>query len=1037
MGLIRTEGSDCCGLKQSASRVVGTNERCSLRFMDHALGEIVHVNDPLTLEREVIGRLRPFGGTEGYRRIVVPSESLRLHWIRRIMASKKATIGIEVCTHQRLAENILEGRALTFVNRRAWLAEVVRDVAAAEPTLKHVLDGLSDGYGLVVRQVFELLDAGLTDAHSCAVAERARALTGVPGVATGVAPRIAALLRVACKVDVVARAAGVSATPILLDVVTDAVRCAQDARGRVDGSIFVGFADATGRLADFIAACQRHAGACVALDCPPNPTDTANVEPGVAFASAFRSRFETLSHRTVGRLRSTERVVHIESVDPFAEAKQVAERCAVLIASGTPPESIGVVARHLAPWGNPISEAFRERGVPFSGLGATKVGARVHRRANAAATLLERRERATVAVWLDACGVDRHDPLRLAMDCRGARTLTDVSSMDAGPIQTNVVRGVVRGSDGPRVEKVIIPQQVLSRAIRRCRSLCDVFANWPERASAAVYRRLTSKVLGEHLDFQSISMATEAALEAFGSVPNEVGLSAAGAVRLVNSSLRSAGSSPLGGAGGGVAVLSATEARSRTFDALFLVGLNRGEFPRTVSEDPLFPDAARRVFRDVLPDLRSRMDGLLEERFLFAQLLNSSPVIQLSNSRLGRDGSVNHSSPLLVEMQLAERVVSLNETATKHHRVAWREAIHRGRQGADVSEVLALVGRSHLVEKRTVGTSDVGAEFGYIGPVRSDLDPRKRVRYVTFIEQVARCPWSAFLSRMLGVGERPGSSPELPSISNHLVGLTVHQVVERLVDDAVDETRAETSLKQPWPDPETLGRWAAEEAYDVLRRQGIMLRGFEHALVPPVLESLGLIRSMDEPLECVTGGEVEVSWTPTVGPTIRARADRIERRDGTNLVTDLKLGKPPTAHKKESTRREKTVAAVRRGEMLQGPLYARSVEGSMGRYLYVNPVLEVPQREFTFSADDPETGEAMDRILSEVNDALRLGTMFPRVSEATRDKKPRACGSCRVREACAVEDSGVRNAVMNAAIGRTESDEGRAFSGLWFRGSAR
>jgi len=44
---------------------------------------------------------------------------------------------------------------------------------------------------------------------------------------------------------------------------------------------------------------------------------------------------------------------------------------------------------------------------------------------------------------------------------------------------------------------------------------------------------------------------------------------------------------------GGVPVLTVTEARGRTFDHLFVLGLNAGSFPRPLGEDPLLPDAVR------------------------------------------------------------------------------------------------------------------------------------------------------------------------------------------------------------------------------------------------------------------------------------------------------------------------------------------------------------------------------------------------------------------------------------------------------------
>ena len=78
----------------------------------------------------------------------------------------------------------------------------------------------------------------------------------------------------------------------------------------------------------------------------------------------------------------------------------------------------------------------------------------------------------------------------------------------------------------------------------------------------------------------------------------------------------------VGGAGGGVQLLSAMEARGRTFDHLFLAALNRGRFPRVVQEDPLLPDTVRgHLAAEVLPEFPVKARGLDEERYLFAQLV--------------------------------------------------------------------------------------------------------------------------------------------------------------------------------------------------------------------------------------------------------------------------------------------------------------------------------------------------------------------------------------------------------------------------------
>ena len=59
------------------------------------------------------------------------------------------------------------------------------------------------------------------------------------------------------------------------------------------------------------------------------------------------------------------------------------------------------------------------------------------------------------------------------------------------------------------------------------------------------------------------------------------------------------------------------EARSLTFERLFVIGLNRGVFPRIVNEDPLLPDSLRAVLSrqgfGLLQDLPQKLSGFDEK----------------------------------------------------------------------------------------------------------------------------------------------------------------------------------------------------------------------------------------------------------------------------------------------------------------------------------------------------------------------------------------------------------------------------------------
>jgi hypothetical protein len=103
--------------------------------------------------------------------------------------------------------------------------------------------------------------------------------------------------------------------------------------------------------------------------------------------------------------------------------------------------------------------------------------------------------------------------------------------------------------------------------------------------------------------------------------------------------------------------------------------------------------------------------------------------------------------------------------------------------------------------------------------------------------------------------------------------------------------------------------------------------------------------------------------------------------------------------KKEETRRRKVLEAVRAGTLLQGALYARSMPGAKGRYLYIESDIDMPVREFEFLPDDQEIQDMTDLIVEEVSDALSAGAVFPRVSEANSANRSAIVASGSARRA--------------------------------------
>ena len=148
-----------------------------------------------------------------------------------------------------------------------------------------------DGLTLASQAVLELIEAGFEASMAEGIVEAAQAWPRQSRLGVGglVAPRVAALIRVAEKVAQEAAVAGGVMLPMAITKAMEIMKRPGAVSARP--VFFLGYADATGRVADLIDAARTHMGARVALDFPPSPTNPSQREGGVAFAEDFHSRF--------------------------------------------------------------------------------------------------------------------------------------------------------------------------------------------------------------------------------------------------------------------------------------------------------------------------------------------------------------------------------------------------------------------------------------------------------------------------------------------------------------------------------------------------------------------------------------------------------------------------------------------------------------------------------------------------------------------------------------------------------------------------
>lgn len=1026
-------------------------------------------------------------------RILVPSRSLRAHLGAALVRRRgRSLAGVTVQTLHALACEVLE-RAGEPVPRGTPLFDVLAQrLARLEPVLRRGLDDLVDGYGAVAGTVRDLLDAGL-EPELAEVLDEALATDGPRAASRAEVDRARSLVRVASRTEALAPALGLGRVSTLLRRAAELMATDPERVLPFRALLIHGFSDATGVATDLLQELLRQGGLLI-LDHPPLPGSSGSSgSSGVerAFTERFAERLAMVSRFVPAPPpRDTDlpapQVDFVEAVGAEAEAREVARRVRGLLDSGARPEGIGVVARDLAPYALVLRRHFRRLGIPFSGLAAHGALEPAGRRARAFLELLRRGEEVPADRWLDAVAslglpgrggrrsmagllVD----LRLAFYSLGAGRLRDVAELapgaflrthESGESYALPIRQGLRAADNEEGQEGEEGQTYAARrrvdgvqvraAVRTAGRVRERLAAWPAEASASEHFRLLRALLVTDLGWDLEASDTGGVLTALAElereVPGDFPLTRDELRPLVARACSEVGVAPLGGDGGGVQVLTVTEARGRTYDHLFLAGLNRDVFPRGIREDPLLPDDLRQVLRRVLPDVPIKRAGFDEERYLFAWLLSSSPSVTLSWQIADEDGKPRSPSPLLRgprEPRRAPSVLAAADGLRPADEHAVIAALHAPRQR--FGQVLAVAlgeARRELIpedglvldprrlaaariavldemdpdlrlpEGRAV-RARLGPYFGFVGAPGAGPDPRRMDLHVTHLETLAGCPWQLFLGRLLQLEPTPDPLAALPGADPLLLGNVVHSVLERIVREATAEGDP-LPATVVWPAAEIFDRMLLEESVRLLALEGIGLPGLAHALAERARPLLAVAREMDWPastavpvLHAEWKEEVEIFDSEGRPRRLRFRADRIDRAPEGLRFTDYKTGQPLSTLRKPESRRRHFLERLRQGTLLQGAAYLLAAHGepAEGRYLYLKPGLDDPEaRQYAVTTDDREAAEAFANAVSATLSAWDAGAFFPRLVDPAGRNEPGRCSYCAVAEACLRGDSGAR-----------------------------
>lgn len=1027
-------------------------------------------------------------------RIVVPSESLRRHLGRALLArAGRSVLGVRVQTLYALALEVLRAAGEPPPRGSGAFPILVRRAAQEHDVLRRDLEVFDDGYRAVTATVADLLDAGLRD-------ERLDDLELLVSSASTFRGRARALLRVAATVQRRQREAGLARE-------ADALLCAQERLDRdpegtlpAAGVWIHGFAEATGAASALLEALVRSRGARVFVDRPADPAEPDRTA-GEAFPERLLERLGAHAPlRSLPGAAPPPRPTLLEAPGSDAEVRAVAERVAALLDAGATPERVAVVARDLGPYAVPIRSHFSRLGVPFSGLAHRGPVEPPGRRRAALLELLRRRARTALDTWLDArddggfAGAPLPD-VRVALHSLGAARLEDAARLalgralgDAGDLALPVRRGLsLDASDDDGPPRVYAPRRRLSRAALEAargaaRALADRLDGWPEPAPLAAHVAALRDLLRDDLGWDEAA-SDEVVAPLAGELPAGFPLGHAELVLLLEASLVASGG-PLGGAGAGVAVLDVTEARARTHEHLFVLGVNRDAFPRLVTEDPLLPDGLRSRLRAGLPDLPVKGLGFEEERYLFAQLSASSPEVTLSWQSADDEGRARPPSPLVERLRLSGRAsepvrvsaLYAAPAADAPPRPAAEHAVLAGLHGtrddfaaalqvavAEVApavadaDALARARRAVIEEldpdlRSGAGRARAAASgpyLGFVGPATEPADPRNRPLFVTTVEGLARCPWQALVERLLGLEPVPDALEALPALDVRLVGSVVHAALERVVLRAFDDppqTLGAALAREPvwvaWPPDAELARLSEAAAEDELRAAGIALPGFARALAERAAPFLAAVRRLDwagGPLP-VLGAELEGTAHCVVGDRSRPilfRVDRVDGPGGELELTDYKTGRPRSGldARQPETRHAHLLRQVGEGRLLQVVAYLSGAGRGRGRYLFAHPDAAPDAAVAAVAADEPAFGAAWARALESALAAWDEGSFFPRLLRPEGDREADACRWCRVSEACMRGDAGVRRRLRDwtrAGSDAPPSDPAeRAWLGLW------
>ncbi len=381
-----------------------------------------------------------------------------------------------------------------------------------------------------------------------------------------------------------------------------------------------------------------------------------------------------------------------------------------------------------------------------------------------------------------------------------------------------------------------------------------------------------------------------------------------------------------------VQVLSAPRCQGLSFSAVALVGLAEGEFPQTLRDDILLPEAVRHKLRLQGLPLRQPLRSM-EQALLYKVTACARDKLLCTRPRLTADGAEWAPSPYWEE--LASLCATSPTQLTSSSLTAWEScaswdevvlAASRGRiewQNQELEQKLDHVNASvSILHSRTAGYQGDECD-GYLADLAETLQQRFNAETVwspTRLERYTACPFWFFVNDVLRL--EPREEPRLGPDARQL-GSLLHRILEKTYRAALEQDDVSTENLLNY-----LDTVCEEELVAAPYTEGFRETAWWEQTRQQLREALErTIRTIEqdegwhaERLEAYFAGQKPVSVEvngETLQLYLRGVIDRVDRDEqGHVRIIDYKTGGASSYTNKR----------VEDGELLQMPLYALAAE---------------------------------------------------------------------------------------------------------------